>query len=208
MAFFVLMNREIRPDRLDAVLARIRERLRGPHSAQHGRRTSRVFQRLDAPTHLLTVSEWIDEYTFTEFRHSAVFAETDRIGGAPPLITPLVPLMRFEHMARRAAIASCVTVTATPENTPALRAYLVGPVHQEFKTLSGIVGREVYVARDTPGTFLVVHSWMSLADLEEFRATVALRMDLVHEQLRTTMTAFTGSLAAEFSVFTSPLREG
>ena len=202
MAFFVLMDRQIRPDRLDDVLGRIRERLRGPHSAQHGRRTSRVFQRLDAPTHLLTVSEWTDEEAFREFARSDVFAETDRIGGSPPTITPLLPLMRFEHMARRAAIASCVTVTATLENTPALRAYLIGPVHREFKTLSGIVGREVYEARDAHGTFLVVHSWMSLADLEEFRTTVAPRMDRVHDQLKTTMVAFTGSVAAQFSVFT------
>lgn len=201
MAFFILMHRETHPDRLDEVLGRIRQRLRESSTAQAGRRTSRVFQRLDRPTHLLTVSEWTDDLAFTEFRRSAVFGETDRIGGAPPSITPLVPLIRFEHMARRATIASCVTVTATPGATPALRSSLVEEAHQHAKTLSGIVCREVYRARDTPGAFLVVHSWESMADLERFRATDALQMDQTHDLLRTTVVVFTGALAAQFSAF-------
>jgi heme-degrading monooxygenase HmoA len=204
MAFWVLMNRKTRQDRLDEVLARIRQRLAESSTQQRSRRASRVFQRLGDPTHLLTVSEWVDERSFTEFSQSAIFAETDAIGGSRPEIVPLVPLLRYEHMARRAAICSCVTITATPDAIPELREYLVRQAHQEIKSLSGVVSREVFAARDTAGTYLVIHGWQALADLERFRSTEAPALDSIHERLQTELVVFTGALTAEFSAFEPP----
>ena len=201
MSFFVLMYRETQPEHLEEVLSQIRERLGTAPAVQGGRRSSRVFQRIGEPTHLLTVAEWDDEAGFLEFSRSPSLTNTDTLAGSPASIMPLIPLIRFEHMTRRASIASCVTMTATPEHTPALRAFLAGPAHDETRRLPGIVSREVYRARDKPGTFLVVHSWVSLSDLDRFRTTSALQMDRIHDHHQTTITAFTGALAAEFPPF-------
>ena len=104
-------------------------------------------------------------------------------------------------MARRAVIGSCVTITARAEAVPELQAFLVGDAHRQIKTLHGVVSREVFAARDTPGTFLVVHSWQALADLERFRTNEALVLDQIHTRLQTKLVAFTGALAVQFSAF-------
>ena len=202
MAFYVLTHRRSQPDRLDEVIEHIRSRLANAPGTEPGRRAARVFQRLDEPTHLLTVSEWIDERAFaTQHVQSTFMAETDALGGTSATFTPLIPLIRYEHMARRGVIGSCVTITARPEVVPELQAFLVGPAHQEIKALNGVVSREVFAARDKPGTFLVVHSWQALSDLKRFRSNEALALDLIHERLQTTMVAFTGTLTAQFSAF-------
>ena len=84
MAFFVLTYRESQPDRLDGVLGRITENLADPNSAHPGQRTTRLFQRLGQPTHLLSVSEWTDERSFMEFLGSTHVAVTDTLNGARP----------------------------------------------------------------------------------------------------------------------------
>jgi quinol monooxygenase YgiN len=103
-------------------------------------------------------------------------------------------------MEQRVVLASCVTVTAPPERAESVRELLLRDAHESVKTMSGLVSREVYRARQTPGRFLVVRSWTSMADLERFRATEGADLDRTHQSLGATVDRFTGALAAEFSV--------
>lgn len=204
MPFYVMLYREATPSSLGLVMAHIRQRLAESATAEPGRQNSRVFQRLGEPSHLLTVSEWSDEQSFAEFQASPPLQETNRIAGGPPLVTPLTPLIRAEYMARRASIVSCATLTVAPEHAPVLRRILTGEAHQRVKAVPGIVSREAYAARDKAGRFLVIHSWQALADLEAFRATVALDLDQLHAQLGAHVVSFTGGIAVDFSAFRAP----
>jgi quinol monooxygenase YgiN len=200
VAFFVAIHREAWPDRLDELLGTIRQNLASAPALHPGRRTTRLFQRLGQPTQLLTLSEWSDEQAFDQLRQSQDFVETNTASGPPPRIEPLVPLRRFERMEQRVALASCITVTAPPERSEAVRDFLLREAHEPVKTMSGLVSREVYSARQTPGRFLVVRSWTAMADLERFRATDATELDRTHERFGARVDRFTGALAAEFSV--------
>jgi heme-degrading monooxygenase HmoA len=200
VAFFVAIHQEAWPDRLDELLGTIRQSLASAPSVHPGHRTTRLFQRFGRGTQLLSVSEWSDERAFEQYRQSSVFVESNTIAGPPPTIEPLVPLRRFERMEQRAALASCVTVTVPPEDEAAIRDFLLGDAHEDVKTVSGLVSREVYRSRQTPGRFLVVRSWTSLTDLERFRATNVADLDRTHTRLGATIDRFTGALAAELSI--------
>lgn len=201
MTFYVQTYREAPATTLDDVVARIRHWLAESPATRPTRRAARVFQRLHEPSHVLTLSEWNDEAAFWEFSASPEFRELDALTGQQPTIVPLVPLIRSEHMARRATVGSCVTIAVSAEADDELREFLVGRAHDVVKALPGLVSREVYRARDIPHTYLVVHSWTTLEHLERFRATHALRLDEVHDRLGTTVVAFTGGLTAQFSAF-------
>jgi heme-degrading monooxygenase HmoA len=204
MPFFVTVSRQAEGRILEVLLARIRQRLALSATTQPGRRATRVFQQVDAPSHLLALSEWTHEQAFVAFIESPHSAENSRLCGGPPVVTPLIPLIRAEYMARRASIVSCVTLTVAPEHGPALRGILTGEAHQQAKSVPGIVSREAYAARDQAGKFLVIHSWQALADLERFRATAALELDELHAHLGTRLVSFTGAIIAQFSAFGSP----
>jgi len=200
VAYFVAMFQEAWPNRLDQLLETIRQSLASAPSLHPGRRTTRLFQRLGQSTQLLSVSEWTDERAFEQYRDWSVFVGTRAQTGPPPRIEPLVPLRRFERMEQRVALASCVTVTAPPESVASLRDFLLRDAHDSVKTVPGLVSREVYGVRHTPGQFLVVRSWTSLADLERFRATDAADLDRTHVRLGARIDRFTGALAAELSL--------
>jgi heme-degrading monooxygenase HmoA len=201
VAHFVAIHQEAWPDRLGDLLGMIRHCLASAPMLHPGRRTTRLFQRLERPTQLVSVSEWSDEPAFERFRRWPVFARAISVCGPPPRIEPLVPLRRFERMEQRSALASCVTITASPECEAVVREYLLREAHRHVTSQHGLVSRELYQSREIPGRFLVVRSWTSLADLERFRATEAPALYDAHRRLGTTVERFTGALAAEFSIF-------
>lgn len=199
MAHFVAIHQEAWPDRLGELLTTIRQSLALAPTLHPGRRTTRLFQRLGRPTQLVAVSEWSDERDFDQFRRWPVFVKTVAVCGPPPRIEPLVALRRFERMERRSAIASCITVIASPEQESVVRELLLRDAHQRATKQDGLISRELYQSRQTPGRFLVVRGWASLADLERFRATEAVELYETHRRLGSSVERFTGALAAELS---------
>jgi quinol monooxygenase YgiN len=200
MVFFTAIYQEARPDRLEGLLGTIRQSLAGARTLHPGRRTTRLFQRIGQPTQLVSISEWSDEDAFEQFRSWPVFVEAATAAGPIPRIEPLQPLRRFERMDRRAALASCVTITAPAATADAVQELLLGEMHAPVKSMSGLVSREVYRLRALPSRFLIVRSWTSLADLDRFRAVDVPQLDRIHGQLGATVERFTGALAAEFSL--------
>jgi quinol monooxygenase YgiN len=67
VSLFVAIYYDVRPDRLDALLATIEQGLAASRTLQPGRRSARVFQRLGRPTDLVSLSEWSDEAAFERF---------------------------------------------------------------------------------------------------------------------------------------------
>jgi quinol monooxygenase YgiN len=203
VAHFVAIHQEAWPNRLGELLTTIRQSLALAPTLHPGRRTTRLFQRLGRPTQFVAVSEWSDAQAFDQFRTWPVFVQTVAVCGPPPKIEPLIALRRFERMERRSAVASCVTVTAAPHQEAAVRDYLLRDAHQRVSSQHGLVSRELYESRVTPGRFLVLRGWSSLADLERFRATDAAELYESHRRLGSSIERFTGALAAELSLLAS-----
>ena len=200
MSFFVAIHQEAWPDRLDTLLGTIRQNLAAAATLHPGRRAARLFQRFGQPTHLLGLSEWVDEQSFEQLRQSPEFHQLNDTCGMPPRIETLEPLRRFERMEQRVAIASCVRIVAPPVYDRDVQEFLLSHAHHGVKSMSGLVSREVYRVRHRPGEFLALRSWTSLADLERFRAGEGTGFDATLIQLGATVERFTGALAAELSL--------
>jgi quinol monooxygenase YgiN len=197
MVYFVAIHQRAWPDRLDELLATIRQTLAGGSSLHPGRRSTRLFQSLDEPEQLIALSEWTSEDAFEQFRHWPVFVDTIATTGPPPRIEPLSPLLRFERMDRRATVVACSRITAPPPAAGAVLDYLLGEARREVTNAYGLVRRELYRSRVETGDLLLVHGWRSFADLEQFRARYSAQTEL--KRLGATAERFTGTVAAEFS---------
>jgi heme-degrading monooxygenase HmoA len=200
MSSIVAIHQQVWQDHLEELLATIGSSLGVSRALHPERRGTRVFQRLGEPTQLLSLSEWASADAFERFRHWPVFVETVARCGPPPRIVPLVPLLRFERVARRVGVAACATITVAVENGLAIEEYLLSDTHRQVTGSPGLVSRELYRAADRNGELLLVHSWRSLEDLEAYRALHSQQgeADLIRRGAR--VERFTGSLAAEYSI--------
>ena len=201
MVYFVAIHQEAWPDRVEELLDTIRANLAASATLHPSRRSTRVFQRLGRPTQLLSLGLWDSEAAFEEFRRSAIFVETSSRCGPPPRIEPLTQLRFFERMEHRASVMACSTLTTSPERAAAVESVLLGEQHRVVEQVPGLVCREVCREQASAGHILLVHHWQSMADLDRFRASEALRGEATLQQLGATTERFTGLLAAEFSGF-------
>jgi quinol monooxygenase YgiN len=199
MAFFVAIHQQAWPDHLDALLVTIKRSLTAARTLHPGRRSTRVFQRLDDPTQLLALSEWASKDAFEQFRQWPTFADTIAVSGPPPRIELLEPLRRFERIEQRVGVVACSMITASAEDTAVVQEYLLEDAHREVKSADGLIRRELFRSRTHVGQLLLVHSWRSLADLERFRARYSAQAELA--RLGATVERFTGMLTTEFSVY-------
>ena len=201
MAFYVAIHQEAWPERVDDLLATVRANLEASPQLHPGRRSTRVFQRMGQPTHLLSLALWDSQAAFEQFSRSAVFVETGTRCGPPPRIEPLEQLRFFERIEHRATVMACSTLTAPPERAGDVEAILLSERYRAVERVPGLVCREVYREQERAGHLLLVHTWRSMADLDRFRATEALQGEARFQELDTSTERFTGSLAAEFTVF-------
>jgi quinol monooxygenase YgiN len=202
VSFYVAIYRQARPDRVQQLLSAIRRSFAASRTAAPGRQAARVFQRLNEPTTLLSLADWDSQAAFEEYRASPAFDETTVDIGPPPTLEYLRRLYLFERMNERAGIVACATITVPFEYEADLYDYLTGPAQREAVQRPSLVSREVYrrVHSEQPRSrFLVVHSWRSLTDLEQFRAVNASQLEENLNRWEATVARFTGAIAVQFS---------
>ena len=198
MPFFVATYQEAWPDRAQELLAAIRGSF-ADRTLAPARRNARVFQRLNEQTRFLTVSEWESQAAYESLRQSAEFVETSALCGPRPTAEYFERLHLFLRMNQRAAVVVCATIDAAADRVAEAEAFLRGASQREMVTVSGLVSRELYQSIDTSARFLVVLSWRSIAELEQFRATDAPRVESALQRLGCTLERFTGEIAAEYA---------
>lgn len=199
MVFVVAIHLEAQPERLDDLLRTVRASLSAARTLQPDRRSTRLFQRLGAPTSLLEVGEWTTEEGFDQFQRGSIFAETVAACDPAPEVERLERLRHFERMDQRVAVAACATVTVDPTRAQSVESMLLSEAHQQIARADGLVWREIYRSHSAVGRLLVLHGWRSLHDLERFRERGSQRGEAALAALGATTTRFTGTIAAELS---------
>jgi quinol monooxygenase YgiN len=196
--FFVAIYQEAWPDYEQTLLAAIRDNF-AARARYPGRRSARVFQRLNDPTRLLTIGEWENQAAYLSLRQSPDFEETVATCGPPPTIEYLERLHLFHRMSQRPAVVTCSTIDAPIERMAQVEACVRGPLHDPTMN-PGLISSELYRPLGNPRRLVVVHSWRALADLERFRATDSPGLEHELTRLGGTVARFTGEIAAEFSI--------
>jgi quinol monooxygenase YgiN len=204
MPFFVAVDQEIPPHALDRTLTTIQADFATSRAIHPGRRHTRVFQRLNLPTHLLTIGEWEHAADYERLRQTARYRELVVAAEPPARIEPLTRLRYFARMSMRPSIVACVMMDAPEGAADALRSYVLAETHQRIERSPGLLAHEVFQVGEEPGALLGVHSWRSLRDLERFRAEDGPGYGAALAELGVTITRFTGLIAAQFSRFEEP----
>ena len=199
LPFFVAVHQDVRPELLDQVLATMRGYFAQSYRAHPGRRSSRIFQRLGEPTSLVAVAEWDSERDFEKLRQTASYQQVTEQADPAARIETLTLLRSFVRMLRQPAYVACIRFTAPPENAEALEAVILGKVRRDVEASEGLLGHEVFRVGVRPGQLLIVHSWASLDDLEQFRARTRPRHRVLIQGLGTVTERFTGTIAVQYS---------
>ena len=197
--FFVATYQEAWPNHVHQLLAAIRGSF-AARAVQPGRRNTRVFQRLNEQTRLLAIAEWESQAAYEALQQSQQPEQVGPTCGPPPTIEYLERLHLFHRMKQRAAVVACTTVEAPPERFVEVEAFLRGPAQREVVATASVVTRELYRSMETGRRLLAVTSWSAIADLEQFRATSAQRLEHELTALGATLSRFTGEIAAEYSL--------
>jgi quinol monooxygenase YgiN len=199
VAFFVAVHQQVRPEHLDEVLVTMRGDFATSQRLHPGRRSTRVFQRLNYPTHLLAVGEWDSQDAYEMLKRTPHYRAVTVEADPPARIEYLKRIRIFARMAARPAIAGCVMLAVSSEHADTLERFLLDEVRWGVESAPGLISHEVYRVCQEPGRLLVVHSWRSLDDLESFRSTDRKRYDATLAELGVSTERLTGIVAAQFS---------
>ena len=199
MPFFVAVHQEVQPERLDDMLATIRGDFATSRRTHPGRRTTRVFQRINYPTHLLAIGEWDTQADYERLRESDAYQLSTVRADPPATIDYLKRLRYFARMSVAPTVVASITVSAPRRHAEALESFMLGLVPRGVETASGLVANEVYRIGEQPGRLLVVHSWRAIEDLERFRARDRSAYVAGLQALDAAFVRMTGVMAVQFS---------
>ncbi len=200
MPFYVVVTLRVRPDRLPAVLELIRAEFGGAEGPRPGRRRAHVFQRLGDPADLLGCIEWESREAYDAYRQTPVHREILDQLAAPAHARYCERLSAYERMLERSEVAACATIRLGAADPRAVEHFLLQEGRAEVIAAAGLVGRDVYRTLKRPPTYVVVHLWRRLTDLEEFRRDGAMRKERALTALGATVEWFTGPLSAKYPV--------
>ncbi|MGE3269370.1 MAG: antibiotic biosynthesis monooxygenase [Chloroflexota bacterium] len=203
MPFFVAVYQHLPPDRLQAALASMRSRYASSRTSAPGRQRFLVFQRLNEPASLLSVSEWASQASYESHDDSPTPPSSEGADDQPPAVEHLQLLHLFVRMNQCASVFACITVTAPAETAAQVEAYLRGDMQQRLVRAPGLASRElfqVHADQSLSARFLIVHGWCSITDLERFRAEDVPHIEAAFRRFGATYDRFTGQIAVEYSV--------
>jgi len=197
--FFVAVYQEVSSDRLDEILATMRGDFATSRRMHPGRRTTRVFQRLNYPTHLLALGEWDSQADYERLRRTEAYQRVTERADPPASIEYLTRLRHFARLAVPPAIVGCVTIAAPPERAAAVEAFILDDVRHVVEGAPGLAAHEAYRVGEEGGRLLVVHGWRSIEDLERFRAGEPERYEARLRELGASTDRLTGVVAEQYS---------
>ncbi|MGE3911383.1 MAG: antibiotic biosynthesis monooxygenase [Chloroflexota bacterium] len=199
MTFFVAVLQEVKPELLDRVLATMRGDFATSRRRHPGRRSSRIFQRLNQPNVLIALAEWDTQADYEALRRTPAYQQITLNADPPARIEHLTRLRSFIRMVTSPAVVGCAALTTPAEHAADLEAYMLGDVRHGVEAAPGLVGHEIFRVGNQPGHLLVVHGWRSIEDLERFRRTDGLTFEGRLSALRVVTERFTGVVAAQYS---------
>lgn len=201
MSIAVLIHARIHPERVAAVLSALRDRIEpqtGPSSAHlAGRLRERIFQRLGSDSELLSLGQWQSKQALAT---APPTLSGDAVGSAalePLRVHRLARLLTFERPMQRADVTACALIVPQAGDSPIIRERVVQD-RQELRDAPGLVSHEIYVTTGPAVTYVSVHSWRQLSDLQRFREEAGIFNEQRLAEVGATLDRFTGALVAEY----------
>lgn len=195
MSVAVLVRAHVQPERVDTLIAALRERMESDGGSQRGRLRERVFQRIGSPGEFLSLSQWTALGSDT-----GPTACTDLIRAAsvePPATRRLTRLLTFERPLQRTEVTACAIIVPTRGDSSTVRERVVQD-RRELRDAPGLISHEIYVTTERPTLYLSVHSWRRLTDLQRFRDEAGALNETRLAEVGATLERFTGALVAEY----------
>ena len=199
MPFFVVVQYQARPDRLDALLALLRDDLAGSVTAHPGRRFARVFQHDREPWRLLGIEEWQQQQEFQRHAEAPAYVEALAACGPLPENSALERLQHYRHMPHQPAALACTTLVTPADRADDVERLVCDVERRDALVAGGLALRAVYRLDGVAGRLLVLHGWRTRADLEAYVATGERNAISSLVPTGTTVEQFTGEMVAQYS---------
>jgi quinol monooxygenase YgiN len=199
MPYFVAVQYQARPDRLDDLLALIRRDLAVSTAAYPGRRFARVFRQDGDRSRLLGIEEWQQERDFQRHAKTPAYAEALTGCSEPPTVSTLERLQHYRHMPHQPTTLSCAILMAPPDRAEEVKRFICDEQSRDALVADGLVIRAVYRLNGETGRLLVLHGWRTRDDLLAFDATGERAATDVRAPTGTQFELFTGELVARYS---------
>lgn len=206
MTIAVLIHARIQHERVAEVLSALRDRIELETETSPGQPTGRlrerIFQRLGSDGELLSLGQWQSDQALTA---APPTLNADSVGNAavePVRIQRLVRLLAFERPMQRAEVTACALIVPKAGDSPIVRERVVQD-RQELRQAVGLVSHEIYVTIGPAVTYVSLHSWRQLSDLQRFREEAGQLNEQRLAEVGATLDRFTGALVAEYPLTTT-----
>ena len=174
--------------------------VREPGAWSPARLRLRVFQGLQQPDLLLTVSDW------TSREATEAYLKTSPV--RPPLDALTVgkvdqgfyhELTAYEPLLAPVAVASCTRVACARTAMMRVLSYMLEVTGPRLRAQPGLVMHALYQDEDRPSQFLSIRGYESVEAYEAVRRTVAPRLDQGLRERGARMTYFVGQAVADIA---------
>lgn len=199
MPYFVVIQYQAWPDRVDELLAVIRHDFEVSAARAPGRRFARVFQHDEQPDRLLAMEEWQQPQELDQHLTASAFAAAVARCGPPPHARGLTRLQHYRHMSHVPAALACAIISAPTDRADDVERFICDEQRRDALIAEGLVLRAVYRIGQAPGQLLVLHGWRSPADLRAYAATGALDLAAGLQPVGAHVEQLTGQMAAQYS---------
>jgi quinol monooxygenase YgiN len=199
MPYFVAVQYEARPDRLDDLVGQIRHDFAVSATAHPGRRFARVFQHHQEPCRLLAIEEWQQRSEFQQHFEASQPAEVLLACASPPQASTLERLQHYRHMPHQPTALACTTIAAPADRADEVERFICDDERRDALMADGLAIRAVYRLDGITGQLLVLHGWRTRGDLDTYVASAKRRTITGLAAIGTAVEQFTGEVVAQYS---------
>ncbi|MFN8634166.1 MAG: antibiotic biosynthesis monooxygenase [Chloroflexota bacterium] len=199
MPCFVAIHHQARPNRLDDLLAALRNDFATSPTQQPGRKFARLFQHVRDPQRLLSMEEWQSQEEMERHAQFPSYANAVSEAGLPPRTELLERLQHYRHMPHRPTALACTTLDTPMQRAADVESFICDDERRDALVAAGLVIRAVYRVIGSPGRLLVLHGWRAMDDLERYFGTSARGLAEMLADTGASIDQFAGQVAAEFS---------
>jgi quinol monooxygenase YgiN len=174
MSVVVVQIAQVRPGRVEELVAQSERAFRDRAGLAASRRQAWYFQGLDDPELFLYVGEWDSREAFESYareRHAPGFED---LFVCWPQYRYCRALGYYERVMERVGAVGSFLLQTRPEAAPALVAELERMGREEVRPRApGLLGYYIYGDLGDPGRLMVVHTWATVENLQRVRAAQA-----------------------------------
>jgi hypothetical protein len=197
MTTTLVTQRRARAGQADA-LAAAGVRLLATGAAFPARLRIRIFQGLERPDLLLTVSEWTGrEAVRPGLEDGPIRTEFDALAVGEPEFGFYHELTGYEPFTLPVTVATCTRIICSRTALSPVLAYMLEVTGPTLRARPGLITHALYQNEDRPAQFLSIRGYASVEAYEAVRRSVSRRLDAGLRERGARLTYFVGRPLAD-----------